>query len=476
MAKTAITPKELIDETAYLYPGNSSSYPTTAQILLLYYDDDAVALTKQLLGITDRTPLTNNIMKRVVDTISVVYDKPVARHLILDSFIIPDEDPEIMLFEDILKESSYDAHFKRVDSYRTLLGTVIRRTYAVGVHQKLAYRTFMPICVYRRPTPGFEDDITMDEAIALKLNEDVYELWQMTPEGWTMFITTGDGEVLRSPFGEEGLSPYDELPIQLIHDQTPEGRAFMPLKLSRISFQENINRVSNGVLEMVEMQAFDQMVHTKGSLSVDGELKDDLETGPSVVTTLPVGDTLDAIQRTPMITPSLDAATRFIESWLISENIPIDYFKGSTALQTGAALRAQLWPLQEKRDAMLPLVVIEQTQAFEIIRSVWNVHAPSWNKEPLSEETDIKIYVVPIPIPIDEDKLRDIASWELSEGLLSHIQYLQRKNQITRSAAVELYKQTQNDLSQYQPTELSAEHQPEEASETDMAGLEDDLA
>ena len=446
--KTRNTPEQLSESVEGLYPGGGA-YVRDAQTLVKYYDDDAVDLTRQLLDLNDRTPVTSNIMKRVVDTLSVTYDQPPARRLITADMILPDSDDLVLLMEAILKASGYDAHFKRIDSLRTLLGTVARRTYAVDIHSRLAYRTYLPYDVYRLPTAGFEDDITQDEAVALKLMDDRFELWERNADGWVMFITKANGEVVSEPFGPDGISPYDVLPIQLINDQPSEGRAFMPLKKSRISFQETINRMLNAVPEMIDYQAYDQMV----AKVADPSLLTNLETGPKTLSVMAPEDDLIAVQRSPAITESGDAIDRFIEKWLISENIPIDYFRGSSNLQTGAALRAQLWPLKERRDQLQPLVISEQTQAFEIIRSIWNVHAADWGMSELPMSIDINIQVTDIPIPIDEDTLRDIGFREIAAGLNSTIMYLQRKHQIGRIAAIDMFEQIQVDNSQYEPAQ-----------------------
>lgn len=446
--KTALTPKLLKERTEALYPGGNR-YVLGVQRLVQYYEDDAVNLTVQLLEMQgSRTPITTNMMKRVVNTLSVTYDQPPSRRLRGDGgIILPDDDPRVLAFERAVQSSGFDPHFRRIDAFRTLLGTVARRTYANDASSALSHRLFLPNCIFRAPMPGLEDDITMDDAVALKLSGDAYEMWERSEDGsWRMFITDEGGEVLREPFGEDGTSPYDVLPIQLVHDQPAEGRAFMPLNQSRIGFQENLNRVINALPEMVDLQAYAQMVMKVA----DTTTATAMETGPRVTNVIRTDESLEAVQRNPLIDASGNAYMRIRDQWLVAENIPIDYFNGQANQQTGAALRAQLWPLKERRDEMQPLVVLEQVHAFEIFRSVWNAHGYG---DPIPEDVQLVVQVSDIPIPIDEDKLRDIGFREIAAGLSSTIMYLQRKHQISRQQAIEMYEQIKIDNAQYPPAQ-----------------------
>lgn len=450
MKKTSTSPEALRKATEALYPCGPS-YIINSVKLVKYYDDDAVDMTRQLLGLgVDKTPITTNMLKRVVDTISITYDQPPSRRLLELNAYLPDNDPVVVAYETCLTASGFDAHFRRVDAYRNLVGTVIRRTYASDAQRRLTHRMFLPHQVYRQPSPGYEDDISQDLAVALELNQGLYELWERG-EGdagtWRMFITDAAGEVIREPFGPDGTSPYGLLPIQLIHDQPSEGRAFMPLKVSRIGYQENINRIANNSIEMIEFQAHDQMVYK----TQDPEHAANLDTGPGNVNVLNATDSLEAIQRRPMIVETLETITSLRNQWLVDEHIPIDYFNGSSSLQTGAALRAQLWPLKERRDAMVPLVKMEQERAFQIVRAVHNVHAAEWGQLPILESLQLRVQVSDIPIPIDEDKQRDIGFREIAAGLQSTINYLMRKHQIGREAAVDMYEQIQVDNDLYPP-------------------------
>jgi hypothetical protein len=452
-ARAGWTPARLRDRTEPLYPGGSHVYLRSAELLLAYYEDQAIEITRKKLGFKHNStsdPITANYLKRIVDTLAVTYDQPPDRRLMdADDVPLKDDDPVVELLEDILEDSSYDAFLRKLDAYRTLLGTVCIRTYADDAQQRLKFRLFAPTQFLRDPTPGYEDDVSHDCAIALQLRAGCWELWERARDGdpWSCRWVDERGNEMGSPFGEDPTNPYPVLPIQLVHDQLPMGDAFMPLHLGDITFQENINRVLNTVPDVADLQAYDMMVYETNSPEVGAEIA----TGPREMAIIPQGDKLSAVPRNPKLVEAMETADRIIDQWLIVKNIPIDYFKGSTKLSTGSAIRIQLWPLIERRNEMHPLVVREQRDAFDIIRCVWNAHCGSWGQDPLDDSVTLDIQMSEMNIPTDPDKLRDIGFREIAAGLSSTIEYLMDKHSLTRQQAIERYEQIKGDNDVYPP-------------------------
>ena len=145
-----------------------------------------------------------------------------------------------------LRRSQMDLVLKRGDRLRALTGQVALRYYPSGSRRSVTPRVFYPQHVIREPGAGAPDQIEEDRQFALKLSGDIWEHWQRIGEReWRMLLVDKTGVALdHQPleFGDDGISPYgDQLPVQLIYDELPAGRAWLAPRCSRTAWQEAIN-------------------------------------------------------------------------------------------------------------------------------------------------------------------------------------------------------------------------------------------
>lgn len=449
------TPKDIIDRSYSFMP--DASYQNDASALLEFYEDRATNRENQRLNLDATQTLFNlNIIKMVVDDLSVSYDVPPTRMLFVGNQSIKDNDPRNILFKKVYQDCLMDDWWRENDPYRNLEGTIFLRIYPHKNKKKLKLSRFLPTQLFRIPSSIDPKDISEDEAFVVCIatnsskEKEQYEYWEnlgfdeaLNRNVWRGFIVNGNGDPIDFPFGEDGVCPY-ALPFLAIHSSATSDYAYEPLKTSRLNYQRNINEQLTNLSKIMTRQVSSQLVFTS-----DNPQNGAIQTGAKTAVALKSGETLTALDYRPQIEQAMAILENLSAMFFETEGLPSDRFSKNSIVQTGEAKRMEMLPLKIKQDSELYLVKDEQMRTFQLIREIWNYWAPFWGQPSFPE--DIKVQVIPSPVPdltSPKDRL-EVSLKEIENGLSSHIQYIMKTKNSSREDAIIHLEQVQKDVLEY---------------------------
>ena len=427
--------------------------------LIQMYDDDSLSATQQhlqRLGVglkRNNKPVQANLLRFVIDRIAVAYDKPPCRWLTRDTERVPESEAEHREMIRVVDRAQLDLAWREVDRLRALTRQAAIRYYPLDIEQAVVARTFAAHHIWRWPDPVAADRIEADRAVALQLAKDTVEVWWRSPDDpqqWLMAWTDKTGKLLPDqPFGETGLvSPYGEvLPISLAYDNFPGGKPWLAPRVSRASWAASINLLSNELLELVTMSGHEETFLRTGR---EDAVPPD-QVGPGQMGVISDQDTVERLESDPRIRECADSVEFLTRLFLTSENMsPDDLSKGLTP-HTGAALRVRERGLASRREEQIPLSRRDERVAWNALRRVHNVHAPTWGVRQLDETLDMNVTLADMDVPVDQRELLDAASRKMALGLASTIDTIQVLEGVTREQAIARYKQVKQDAEDYPP-------------------------
>lgn len=431
--------------------------------LAAYYDDQSRLQTTRALedlgmGLAaNQLPIDiGPLLRQVVDRAATVYRRAPSRFLLRDGDRLPEDSWEHQAFLGILEEAQYDVAWRRIDRRRTLLGQDIVRLYPSDQRRSVVLRSFAPHQVLRMPDPANGDLMDEDEAFALMLAGDRYELWFRHPEdnAWCAAWVDHEGMLLpRQPFGqyEDFRSPYSALPVQQVYADFPGGQTWLPPSQSRQAYVRGISAVVNDILALVALQAHSTRVYMR--MDPNNRLPE--ATGPGVVINIDKEEDVRDIVPSPAITQAVGVAEMLLRLFATSEYLPANEFDPGKQLVTGAAYRVQLQPLQDRREDQLPLVTPDERGMFRRLRSVHNFHAVPWQRDLIPEDVDLELEVADLEAPTTETEAGNLAARQLAIGTASVIDLIQREAGCTRAEAIRRYERVTSDLERY-PARVAA--------------------
>ena len=423
-----------------------------------YYEDRSrsttIALNESLgVGIGGNAyPIEIGVFSRVIRRLASTYRAPASRWL-LDSEgeRLGDEAPAQRALTDLFRRMRYDIAWRRIDRLRTLFRQVVIRFYPSSARRAPVARVFAPYNVIRNPSASDGDVLSEDREFALRtsLTPERWEHWQRDPETglWkmsTVEASGGDEAKIEGFEATRGFSPYGALPAMLCYDEDPLGSPWLPPKSSRTALQCAINAKSNDLWALVRSQAHDDRYWATD----DPELLPDV-TGPGVEAAVPKDARLIEASPSPRISESEAVLRTAIKLWLVSEGIPSADLDDSKTILTGAALRVQERELRERREESVELARSDERLAWSIVRAINNVHAEAWGVPSFDETAEIDIELADVEA-VTEPRI-DQAYWhaEISAGYASAIDWIRRRDNIPRDAAIRLWARTQRDLATY---------------------------
>lgn len=431
----------------------SSDYTDDVSSLVAYYDDASSDLTRQRLtelGVglkANRRPLEVSLLRRVIDRIAVVYDRPATRWLLKPSGERFAEDSgEHRLMTEILDRAQYDLAWRRVDRRRALVRMCAVRFYPSDARRSVVLRTFDPSQILRSPSTHAPDCIDEDNRFALKLAGGAWEAWERTSDGWICFWLDEKGAPLESqPFGAAGAAPYPELPVQLIYDDWPDGRPWLPVRCSRLSWVEAINAISNDLWALIVTQAHSQRVLKSSNPTATWPS----EAGPSTVVRIDADEDVEDLSANPRIAECQAVLESLTRLWMISEDLPASELDRSKQVVTGATLRVQEQPLLQRREAQIPLAREDERIAWRRLRAVHNFHAPDWGVPILNPTTELDVELADVEIPVDAREAQETIARSMALGSASVIDLIQAEHRVPRHQAIRIYERIQADREAY---------------------------
>lgn len=427
--------------------------------------DDTLQRLRQLgLGLAGNTrPLEVSLLRRIVDRLAVTYSRAPTRWLQRNGRRLAESNRDHRAMLDVLRLAQYDLAWRLADRQRALMRQVVLRFYPSDARRSVVLRCFPPYAVLRDPSPACPDSMDEDRAFALLLerrtDRETWEMWRKTQDGWLASWVNQEGTVVAGhPFEGLGPVPYAQLPVQIIYDDYPGGRAWLPPRHSRSTWAEALNAQANDLWNLIVNEA-----HTETYVSTNDSTQVPDEHGPGVRTILPRDSEMGVLNYSPKIKESQDAINNFVRLLMYGEDLPVSEFDDAKQVVTGAALKVQSRPLLDRRENQAALAGEDERQAWRRFVSVHNVHADAWGVEALATDTDIDVELAPLEIPEDESRLLDTDAKAIAMGARSSIDAIQRLHVCSREQAITIYERVRADRERYPiepPDEMVDEPQP----------------
>lgn len=425
-----------------------------------YYDDASRLITieaNKSLGAglrgNDR-PLTLNLIRRIVRRLAVCYKAAPTRWLSQGATRLGDNDPDMVALHQTLKRMSYDIDWARADQLSTLHRQIAVRWYPSASRRAVVMRCFEPFNLIRDPDPTAGDDIASDRRFALLLskqgNDEIWEYWERLDGGWyAALIDQGGALLVDQPFAETALmSPYNVPPVQMIYDETPQGRTWLPPRESWLSWARAINAMAEDVWALVLSQA-----HSERVLKTDDPASAPTTTGPNTLLRLEREDAYELVSGSPKISESLEVLANFMRFWALSEDLPSSDFDANKTILTGVALMVQERPLDARRAERTPLAASNESLAYRLWQPVHNDNAGVWGVPVLSDRLELGAALGATKEPTNARELHEAYFGELAIGSLSLIDFIMAARSINRADAIKEYARVQADRESYPAAE-----------------------
>lgn len=435
------------------------------------FDDDSIKLSKlytqtartqtyahlATLGQGDkdnRHPLVVGVIPRLTESLSVLYRVPATRRLKRGGKLLADSNPACKTFETIAERMCLDNVWQLVDARRNLFRQCMISFVESQTRESVAVRIVEPHSIWRMPTATAADDIEEDRAIALLIRDAVlqqdrrYQLWQHDDDDqarWRCWIVDGGGAMVgQQPYGEEGLLPFDCLPLLMVYDDLPAGQAYLPIPESRLDFAQNVNALANDLQYLVKLEA-----HTIKAVLTDDPKGVPSQVGPDKTWIMPRDADVKVLATSPHIADAGRTIEQMLSMLAMAESLPPDYFSATRVHRTGPALKTAERDLEARRQRQIPLAMQDERRAFHKIREIHNMFAGEWGQDPLPDDVELSASFLAQWQPVDPKDLQNAAGFDLAIGAMSMIEYIQQARNITRAEAIEAYEQVQADREAY---------------------------
>lgn len=438
-----------------LKPGGVQ-YDEDAIKLAQLFEDRSRALTTAYLkqrGLgrpNESTPIEVSILRRIVEALAVTYRTPPVRRLAVNGRELADANPSAQALAQVYARMSIDLHMQTIDVMRTLYRQVVV-TYAEShAHGCAQLRVFEPFNVARKANPMAADTLEEDEAILLCVcagkddASSLYQAWLHADDGsWRCWVVDGRGELAEGvdqPYDEDGIPPFEGLPAQLIYDEHPRGRAYLPIPQSRVSFALAVNGLVADLAYLVQMES-----HTPMHLATDDTRGVPTETGPGKLWLSPADSRITALATNPKIAESGEVLDQLLRLWLTGETLPGDALKAGAPIVTGAALKVRERDLTARRQRQVALAIEDERRAYAKIAAVHNTFAEVWRLPELREDAELRVSIARQYVPADPKEVQDRMYRDIAIGAASVLDYIQERDGCDRDTAIRTWQRVQED-------------------------------
>lgn len=430
---TSVDRREVDDQTSF-YNGEARS------IIKAYLDKLKVRLPE------DDFPLQGGLLDYVIGQVSVVYRTPPTRFLRRQGRRVGDNDFAQMILWDLYDLSEIDAEMKHLDLMRSLWRTAFVVLYP-SEEGRVILRTYPPTQVYRDPNLGEPDNLNLDKRIMIERSDETYEIYTPTGDGkWQMQICDENGIPT-----EDTVWTYDVLPIVAFYDGKPTSPYLSPYQWR----SEYMRKIAQAYSELFLSVYYD--VHPRATLETTGGTNFDeagnaripnLTLGPNKVAVLDKDQRLVIHQVSPKIMEIGNAVNFIREEWFRAESLPPDQFRQSQSV-SALGLRVLSQPLQEKREKMIPFTKTAERRLFNAYRALHNQYAPQWGQPWIDDSANIEIVIGDVDVPTDPTNLANQIATDLNLGLISRVDAMMLRHNISRKEAIAKLEQVQQDATDY---------------------------
>ena len=383
---------------------------------LLHVED---ALKKQFAHperIRLQTEFTN-IVKPIINQVSVVYKKPAIRQL-KNKAGDPLEGSGADAYSDMVTKSRLDAMLKTVNRRATLLNTVgvqaVWNEELDGVRLDIWTPELLNVVQDPKdPTKAaavimeqsFQDTVTDSVQENAWGSKNLFITW--TPDFHMVF--DANARAIPELANEDGENPYGIIPVAWFRDDWPERMFWNEGTDDLINAQIQVNVKITELNNLIKMQSFSVPViigdNPKGNVSVD----------PSNFISIPLSDAsqhgtpdFKFVSPDPKIAELIDAIKESITRIAFNWGISPDQFRLSGTPSSGFALRLQNLRLIERRQDDVDLYAVWEQDLFNVMRTVWNTHVQASRKIP----EDAVMAINFAELDFSEDPMLEARHWD----------------------------------------------------------------
>lgn len=367
-----------------------------------------------------------NIVKRIIDEVSVVYKRAPARRLMKAGKALEGQPAET--YQKMLEDAGVDAALKKVNRYTNLLRTIGVQVVWRNGRVELDVLTPDILNVVQDPLDptkcsaviieqAFADTVALDTPGNPYGASKLYIAW--TPAQHQVFDQSG---VTRSDLANaEGANPYGLIPIVWFRSEAPDGYFWNEGAQDLMNAQDAINVKLTELNQLIKMQAFSIPVII-GQAPVGGVSVD-----PSNYIEIPLADSIERgqpdfkfVTPSPKIADLIEAiredVRRIADDWGLS----MSSFKLTGTAQSGLSLKVQNIRLLERREDDLTLYRSYEKELFRVMRVVHNAHA----QKKLPEDAELSVNFAELDFP--EDPAVEDQRWvtRISQNVASRAQWL----------------------------------------------------
>lgn len=427
----------------------SSTFEADADALVALYDGQSRTVVYEFLATLrlgdkdNKAPPAPNLCRRLVDQLALTYRTPPTRRLMAGAEVLPDADPRAVAVARAYRAAHIDTAMRRAD----VLRACVRQSAVVLAEdhrlRRVGLRVYAPQHVYRVPRLTAADVVDQDQAVALRLGPNAFEVWQQTKDGtWRVSIEDTEG----APAGEQpyadtdGIAPYDSPPIVLTYDEDPLGRAWLAPDQARLDTLLNVSAMYCDLAYLVALETFTLKV----AIGVDA-YKMQKEVGPNKIITLPAGADFKMLAHSAQIGDAVLVSQAVLSALALAEGLAPNAFSKDRAELSGAALRAADRLLDARRVAQIPLAEAAEVELFRKLAAVHNTYASEWEVPPIDAGLELAVTFPEPSVPTDAEQEQRVAFNDLQAGLLSPVAYVQRRYGLPRDRALELIQSVADD-------------------------------
>ena len=371
-------------------------------------------------------PEWTNIVKPIINAVSMVYKSPAKRTVMQGDKPAPDAVQENYR---LMSGDQMDARLKHVNRMATLLGTV--GTQAAWRNDRVELDVITPDVANVVQSPedvtraaaviieqAFPDSVVVEDATNPYASEKFFIVWTDAEH----MVYNAQGRELPELANAEGINPYGIIPIAWARESEPQGRFWNECAYDLINAQDGLAVKLTSLNQLVKMQAFSLPV-LKSS-----EKPESLTVDPSNFIYIPIGvggkeQTGDFafVSPDPKITELLDVIDKLVTRIAWSWGMSPEQFKLVGSPASGFALKMQNMRLLERREDDVDLYRAFEGDLFRVMRAVWNAHMPG---KAIPEDATLSINFAE-PRYEDDPAVED-ARWQLhvSQGLRSKAEWM----------------------------------------------------
>lgn len=359
---------------------------------------------------------SQNILKKVVNEISLVYKRPPERIF----------EPKVDAYTEILENIRVNVFMKKINRYTTLLNDTIIHVpwnYKENAITKLQMIT-PDICTVIQ---NEDDPETID---ALWYAVDYWDSPTVVDEQWFVFWSQEqhflftEGGKIEPPTDEntDMINPYGELPFVFVHNQQIDGQFWNDLTGDDLI----TGCVWNGKKKSLKNYYF-KHASFKQPYAIGAELKlpPELRSDPSTIWTLEGKGEIGMLDLTVAFGEFDKTMLKDVNDFLATYNLSVDMFAVSPTEMSGRALKIKNQGLLDIRENQIEMYRGVEVDLFRVIAMVHNYHSTAKKiNEKAKLETDFpepEMYFDPME-KLKKDKA------ELEAGIISPGVFYMRYN------------------------------------------------